>query len=111
MGWFNKIFKGSNQRLRVGNNKHHHNVYYDNYPTASHDDEPSADTDADNDEPHTQEPSTSEVSMIQMLTVYLNCFKFSEFGDHEVVKNNTYIELHSSVMYCYFKFCAYSLLG
>nr|WID60820.1 DA1 protein [Arabidopsis thaliana] len=62
MGWFNKIFKGSNQRLRVGNNKHNHNVYYDNYPTASHDDEPSAaDTDADNDEPHhTQEPSTSE---------------------------------------------------
>nr|XP_018450589.1 PREDICTED: protein DA1-like isoform X3 [Raphanus sativus] len=51
MGWFNKIFKGSNQR----GNDHYHNGYYENYPNAHS--EPSADdTDAD----HTQEPSTSE---------------------------------------------------
>lgn len=67
MGWFNKIFKGSNQRLRVGND-HNHNGYYGNYPNASHD-EPSGDTDADQDESHTQEPSTSEVCMMQMFIV------------------------------------------
>ncbi|KAJ0247794.1 Protein DA1 [Hirschfeldia incana] len=55
MGWFNKIFKGSNQRFPVGND-HDHYGYYDNYPNAYS--EPSADTDAD--ETHTQEPSTSE---------------------------------------------------
>uniref|UniRef100_A0A1J3DV05 Protein DA1 n=1 Tax=Noccaea caerulescens TaxID=107243 RepID=A0A1J3DV05_NOCCA len=54
MGWFNKIFKGS--RLQ-----HNHNGYYQNYPNAcSSHDEPSADTDAERDEPHTQESSTSE---------------------------------------------------
>lgn len=58
MGWFNKIFKGS--RLQ-----HNHNGYYENYPNAcSSHDEPSADTDAERDEPHTQESSTSEVSVI-----------------------------------------------
>lgn len=69
MGWFNKIFKGSNQRLRLGN-EHNHNGYYGNYSNAcSSHDEPNADTDADHDEPHTQEPSTSEVSMMQMVIV------------------------------------------
>ncbi|KAF3606382.1 hypothetical protein DY000_02045837 [Brassica cretica] len=61
MGWFNKIFKGSTQRFRLGND-HDHNGYYQSYPH----DEPSADTDPDPDpdpdpdETHTQEPSTSE---------------------------------------------------
>ncbi|ESQ34875.1 hypothetical protein EUTSA_v10007382mg [Eutrema salsugineum] len=60
MGWFNKIFKGSNQRFRVGEGQHH-NGCYENYPNAhSSHDEPSVDTDADPDDPHTQETSTSE---------------------------------------------------
>lgn len=65
MGWFNKIFKGSNQRFRVGTD-HNHNGYYGNYQNTSHD-EPTPDTDADHDESHTQEPSTSEVSILQMV--------------------------------------------
>lgn len=66
MGWFNKIFKGSTQRFRVGND-HNHNGYYESYPHSSHD-EPSADTDPDPDESHTQEPSTSEVTMTDYNT-------------------------------------------
>lgn len=58
MGWLNKIFKGSNQRPPVGNEHYHHNGgYYENYPHEHS--EPSAETDAD----HTQEPSTSEVTI------------------------------------------------
>lgn len=71
MGWFNKIFKGSNQRLRVGSD-HNHNGYYGNFPDASHDEPTSADTDADRDDTHTQEPSTSEVTMMHMCF----CFVF-----------------------------------
>ncbi|XP_010533250.1 PREDICTED: protein DA1 isoform X2 [Tarenaya hassleriana] len=55
MGWFSKIFKGSNQRLQVGNP---HSDFYGNSPNASSlGDEPGAD--ADGDERHTHEPSTS----------------------------------------------------
>ncbi|KAF8112460.1 hypothetical protein N665_0064s0088 [Sinapis alba] len=52
MGWFNNIFKRSNQKFPLGN-EHNHNGYYDNYYPNGH-------SDADGDETHTQEPSTSE---------------------------------------------------
>ncbi|CAH8381277.1 unnamed protein product [Eruca vesicaria subsp. sativa] len=55
MGWFNKIFKSSTQRFRIGNDHNQHG-YYNNYPH----DEPSPDPDPDPDDTHTQEPSTSE---------------------------------------------------
>ena len=64
MGWFNKIFKGSTQRFRLGND-HDHNGYYQSYPH----DEPSADTDPD--ETHTQEPSTSEVTITVFTYLWL----------------------------------------